>query len=96
MRKAGAFAGLREGQPGVLQSGLLPVMQVPGPAPERSPHHKRRHEAAATQCPIQITGSRIGGRSTKREGEMLREHQEGLDTFQRAFIACMDARNSVR
>ena len=29
----------------------------------------------------------------KQEEEMLRQHQEGLDTFQRAFAACMDARN---
>jgi hypothetical protein len=29
----------------------------------------------------------------KAEEEMLRQHQEGLDTFQRAFAACMDARN---
>jgi hypothetical protein len=29
----------------------------------------------------------------KAEEEMLREHQEGIDTFQRAFAACMDARN---
>lgn len=29
----------------------------------------------------------------KAEEEMLREHQEGMDTFQRAFAACMDARN---
>src|ERR1700730_7179605 len=29
----------------------------------------------------------------KAEEEMLRQHQEGMDTFQRAFAACMDARN---
>jgi hypothetical protein len=29
----------------------------------------------------------------KAEEETLRQHQEGLDTFQRAFAACMDARN---
>ena len=29
----------------------------------------------------------------KAEEELLRQHQEGIDTFQRAFIACMDARN---
>jgi hypothetical protein len=29
----------------------------------------------------------------KAEEQMLREHQEGIDTFQRAFAACMDARN---
>lgn len=28
----------------------------------------------------------------KAEEEMLRQHQEGIDTFQRAFGACMDAR----
>lgn len=33
----------------------------------------------------------------KAEEQMLLQHQEGVDTFQRAFIACMDARNySVR
>lgn len=29
----------------------------------------------------------------KAEEEMLRQHQEGMDIFQRAFAACMDARN---
>ena len=29
----------------------------------------------------------------KAEEEMLRNHQAGIDTFQRAFAACMDARN---
>ena len=29
----------------------------------------------------------------KAEEQMLLQHQEGVDTFQRAFIACMDARN---
>jgi len=29
----------------------------------------------------------------KAEEEMLRSHQAGVDTFQRAFAACMDARN---
>jgi hypothetical protein len=34
------------------------------------------------------------GRSAeKAEEEMLRNHQAGIDTFQRAFAACMDARN---
>ena len=56
-------------------------------------HHERWHEAAASQFPVQTTGSRTGGRSTKRtEEEMLREHEDGPDTFPRAFIACMDAR----
>ncbi len=29
----------------------------------------------------------------KQTEELQREHQEGIDTFQRAFAACMDARN---
>jgi hypothetical protein len=29
----------------------------------------------------------------KAEEQLLVQHQEGVDTFQRAFIACMDARN---
>jgi hypothetical protein len=29
----------------------------------------------------------------KADEEMLREHREGVDTFQRAFAACMDARS---
>jgi hypothetical protein len=29
----------------------------------------------------------------KQTEELQREHQEGIDTFQRAFAACMDSRN---
>jgi hypothetical protein len=41
----------------------------------------------------QQAAAQVAAAQKKAEAEMLRLHEEGLDTFQRAFIACMDARN---
>jgi OmpA family protein len=40
----------------------------------------------------QQSAAQAAAAQKKAEEEMLRQHQEGLDTFQRAFAACMDAR----
>jgi hypothetical protein len=37
--------------------------------------------------------SQAAAAQKKAVEQMLLQHQEGVDTFQRAFIACMDARN---
>jgi hypothetical protein len=45
----------------------------------------------------QQAGEQTAAAQKKAEEQILLQHQEGVDTFQRAFIACMDARNySVR
>ncbi len=41
----------------------------------------------------QQAAARAAAAQKQAEEEMLRQHQAGVDTFQRAFIACMDARN---
>jgi hypothetical protein len=50
---------------------------------QRSANAQSKQQAAA----------QTAGAQKKAEEEMLRQHQEGLDTFQRAFAACMDSRN---
>ena len=50
---------------------------------QRAANAQSKQEAAAQTAAAQ----------KKAEDEMLREHQEGMDTFQRAFAACMDSRN---
>jgi hypothetical protein len=54
-----------------------------GGAAQRSANAQSQQQAAAQTAAGQ----------KKAEEEMLRQHQEGLDTFQRAFAACMDSRN---
>jgi OmpA family protein len=41
----------------------------------------------------QQSAAQTAAAQKKAEDQMLLQHQEGVDTFQRAFIACMDARN---
>jgi len=48
--------------------------------------------SANTQSKQQAAGQTAAAQK-KAEEEMLRNHQAGIDTFQRAFAACMDARN---
>jgi hypothetical protein len=50
---------------------------------QRSANAQSKQQAAAQTAAAQ----------KKAEEEMLRNHQAGVDTFQRAFAACMDARN---
>jgi len=49
---------------------------------QRSANAQSKQQAAAQTAAAQ----------KKAEEELLRQHQEGMDTFQRAFAACMDAR----
>ena len=51
-----------------------------------------QQRSANAQSKQQAAGQAAAAQK-KAEEEMLRQHQEGLDTFQRAFAACMDARN---
>jgi hypothetical protein len=54
-----------------------------GGAQQRQANAQSKEQAAAQTAAAQ----------KKAEEEMLRNHQAGVDTFQRAFAACMDARN---
>ena len=54
-----------------------------GGAQQRQANAQSKQQAAAQTAAAQ----------KKAEEEMLRNHQAGIDTFQRAFAACMDARN---
>ena len=54
-----------------------------GGAQQRQANAQSKEQAAAQTAAAQ----------KKTEEEMLRNHQAGIDTFQRAFAACMDARN---
>ena len=54
-----------------------------GGAQQRQANAQSKEQAAAQTAAGQ----------KKAEEEMLRNHQAGVDTFQRAFAACMDARN---
>jgi len=50
---------------------------------QRSANAQSKQQAAAQTAAAQ----------KKAEEELLRDHQEGVDTFQRAFAACMDSRS---
>jgi hypothetical protein len=54
-----------------------------GGAQQRQANAQSKQQAAAQTAAAQ----------KKAEEEMLRNHQAGIDTFQRAFAACMAARN---
>jgi hypothetical protein len=51
---------------------------------------KQREANAQTK---QQAAAQVAAAQKKAEEQMLLQHREGIDTFQRAFIACMDARN---
>lgn len=53
-----------------------------GGAAQRSANAQSKQQAAAQTAAAQ----------KKAEEELLRQHQQGLDVFQRAFAACMDSR----
>ena len=50
-------------------------------------------QRAANAQSKQQAAAQAAAAQKKAEEQMLLQHQEGVDTFQRAFIACMDARN---
>lgn len=75
----GAIAG--NAGKGAAIGAIAGTMQ--GGAAQRSANAQSKQQAAAKAAAAQ----------KKAEEEMLRQHQAGVDIFQRAFIACMDARN---
>ena len=50
------------------------------------------NQRQANQQSKQQAAAQTAAAQKKADEEMLRQHQEGIDTFQRAFGACMDAR----
>jgi hypothetical protein len=75
----GAIAG--DAGKGAAAGAVAGTMR--GGAAQRSANAQSKQQAAAQTAAAQ----------KKAEEEMLRNHQAGMDTFQRAFAACMDARN---
>jgi hypothetical protein len=75
----GAIAG--DAGKGAAAGAVAGTMR--GGATQRSANAQSKQQAAAQTAAAQ----------KKAEEEMLRNHQAGMDTFQRAFAACMDARN---
>jgi hypothetical protein len=75
----GAIAG--DAGKGAAAGAVAGTMR--GGMAQRQANAQAKQQAAAQTAAAQKKG----------EEEMLRQHQEGLDTFQRAFAACMDARN---
>ena len=75
----GAIAG--DAGKGAAAGAVAGTMR--GGMAQRSANAQSKEKAAAQTAAAQ----------KKAEEEMLRNHQAGIDTFQRAFAACMDARN---
>jgi hypothetical protein len=75
----GAIAG--DAGKGAAAGAVAGTMR--GGAAQRSANAQSKQQAATQTAAAQ----------KKAEEEMLRNHQAGIDTFQRAFAACMDARN---
>ena len=59
------------------------------PDPEAA---KAAEEAAAAKA-AEEAAAKAAAQQQKEEDQLKLAHAEGLDTFQRAFAACMDARN---
>jgi hypothetical protein len=79
----GAAIGAIAGSPGKGAGAGAVAGTMRGGAAQRSANAQSKQQAAAQAAAAQ----------KKAEEEMLRNHQAGVDTFQRAFAACMDARN---
>lgn len=75
----GAIAG--DAGKGAAAGAVAGTMR--GGAAQRSANAQSKQQATAQAAAAQ----------KKAEEEMLRNHKAGIDTFQRAFAACMDARN---
>jgi hypothetical protein len=75
----GAIAG--DAGKGAAAGAVAGTMR--GGMAQRSANAQSKQQAAAQTAAAQ----------KKAEEQLLAQHQEGLDTFQRAFAACMDARN---
>ena len=79
----GAAIGAIAGNAGKGAAAGAVAGTMRGGMAQRSANAQSKQQAAAQTAAAQ----------KKAEEEMLRQHQEGLDSFQRAFAACMDARN---
>jgi hypothetical protein len=79
----GAAIGAIAGDAGVGAGAGAVAGTMRGGMAQRQANAQSKQQAAA----------QVAAAQKKAEEEMLRLHEEGLDTFQRAFIACMDARN---
>jgi hypothetical protein len=79
----GAAIGAIAGDAGKGAAAGAVAGTMKGGMAQRSANAQSKQQAAGQTAAAQ----------KKAEEEMLRNHQEGMDTFQRAFAACMDARN---
>jgi outer membrane lipoprotein SlyB len=79
----GAAIGAIAGNAGKGAAAGAVAGTMRGGMAQRSANAQSKQQAAAQTAAAE----------KKAEEEMLRQHQEGMDTFQRAFAACMDARN---
>ena len=78
----GAAVGAIAGDAGKGAAAGAVVGTMRGGATQRSANAQSKQQAASQTAAAQ----------KKVDEELLRQHQEGIDTFQRAFAACMDAR----
>lgn len=78
----GAAVGAIAGDAGKGAAAGAVVGTMRGGATQRSANAQSKQQAASQTAAAQ----------KKADEELLRQHQEGIDTFQRAFAACMDAR----
>lgn len=79
----GAAIGAIAGNAGAGAGAGAVAGTMKGGMTQRQANAQSKQQAAAQTATAQ----------KKAEDQMLLQHQEGVDTFQRAFIACMDARN---
>jgi hypothetical protein len=79
----GAAIGAIAGDAGKGAGAGAVAGTMKGGAQQRQANAQSKQQAAAQTAATQ----------KKAEEEMLRNHQAGVDTFQRAFAACMDARS---
>jgi hypothetical protein len=79
----GAAVGAIAGDAGKGAAAGAVVGTMKGGMTQRSANAQSKQQAAAQTAAAQ----------KKADEELLREHQEGLDVFQRAFAACMDSRS---
>jgi hypothetical protein len=79
----GAAVGAIAGDAGKGAGAGAVVGTMRGGATQRSANAQSKQQAASQTAAAQ----------KQADEELLRQHQEGIDTFQRAFAACMDARD---
>jgi YMGG-like Gly-zipper len=79
----GAAVGAIAGSPGKGAAAGAVVGTAAGGAAQRSANAQSKQQAAAQTAAAQ----------KKADEQLLLQHQEGVDTFQRAFGACMESRN---